>query len=806
MALGFLGKSDGTSLITHTGIVTKMCAYLADNIIRESFNKQHLKEACIIAAALHDIGKVDSQFQSYIQQVNAKLRGLTDDMEGVLVSKTNYVDFAQHNLISWMFIKGFLTITNRYVNAITHSVLYHHALTNKNKEKYQTVDSVFEVLSEEDIANLQEFTEYVINLLKTEYNIHSVSFNPDGYNESNSLYKREPYYIANERKEKSKEYNEYNFIVKSCLIYADRVSSNPLYKHELVRLYECGELTSEVFDKIKDNMSNITSDCNMLCPDGFDEVRFNKQVEIAHKSSTNPTSTIIKASAGFGKTITALLYITNIKKKSMWVCPTNSIAVSTYESIVDELKLFKLDLSVELLIANEIKQSHNTKEGNADIVVTNIDNFLRSTIKNDNAERCYDLLNYNVIFDEFHELDSTSAIFAGFVNIMRVRHKYTTVPTLLMSATPEKLHVLWDSVENKTDIIKVDALNNLHGKYRFHLHVSDLDVVPDKKDVLVIFNSISRAQEFYTNNEHFDTLYHSSFLDNDKEAIRTVIRKNHNKHIRRDEAYSPSNVVATRILGTGLDISFSELHESVASIDLTMQALGRVNRYGEISDTIDVHLYKRFTPKLDRSEQCAISINYKTELSDLWFNFLAEKLVSCDTYNLVELYAFYDEFYERENVREVYHTMIDEFLVASSLNYARLEPVKYYTKQTKKSDTIKLQEYSLRSSNESAFVVCLDENTGNVIESPLQMEVAHFMNIEELVDVSTRKEFYKDYLKDCPSYNYGFKGNGSVNMFTFSNMKKESVYSHKPFPLLNYIYDNELGLRKLDVFNINLIG
>lgn len=785
--MNILAKSNGTTLLDHTKLVTIVGNYFANKL----FTDKELIEKTTIACALHDLGKCYTKFQDYIVK-----KEMPDELEGVDFSskkKDKPSGIILHNTISWAWVANNIRFNYTRSTEILNAILFHHPITESNIG--MNSQQVMGELDDETIESLHYMFHCINEFLSNYMGISDLRME-----EREDEFKQPDYYTITTKKSIIGGPNESALAIKSCLIAADRFCSNADNMDVLLRFLHSGRLTFENLDKFFNTTWNLSNPIEMVAPDFFDANRFNKQKEYALEAvNADSNVTIIKAPAGFGKTITGLLWATKLNKKTLWVCPINTIATATYESIIDELATFGVNLKVELLLSNEIKNK-NFNDGVADITVTNIDNFLRPTINNEKAEKNYDLLNYSVLFDEFHELDSESAIFAGFVNIMRARMHYCpSSKTLLLSATPEKLNNLWDTNEkHKTHIIKADPLNNMDGKYR--IKYRDSLVLPtEMKDALYMFNSVSYAQNlFIDNRETFSHLIHSSFIDTDKEEIRLSIKDVHGKDMKNNlEERAKYNVIGTRIIGTGLDISFGELHENVSSPELTLQSIGRINRYAEIKyRVIDLYLYR-----LDEtSENTAIGINYKSKLSDMWYNFLKSNFEDGQVITLSELYVVYDKFYENvEFITEYNKMLLNEKLPKSKENYSKLLPRKYFGMPKDKSESITIQKNSLRSTNKDVkFVICRYKDTDEFI-TPMQLETCRFEEHDSAFGSEKgRTEYIERLQKESTLYNFDLKRmiGKKLNKLTTKQMMELAVNNNSPYILLGYEYVKNVGLMR----------
>ncbi len=121
--------------------------------------------------------------------------------------------------------------------------------------------------------------------------------------------------------------------------------------------------------------------------------------------------------------------------------------------------------------------------------------------------------------------------------------------------------------------------------------------VSEGKRVLVVANRVAQAQEIYralkgeVGGVH---LLHSRFTRRDRVAKEeTVIGA-----LRGEISEDVRVLVATQVVEVSLDISFDVIFTEIAPVDDLLQRFGRVNRYGEHPEGVDVHVATKFDEKL----------------------------------------------------------------------------------------------------------------------------------------------------------------------------------------------------------------
>jgi len=111
----------------------------------------------------------------------------------------------------------------------------------------------------------------------------------------------------------------------------------------------------------------------------------------------------------------------------------------------------------------------------------------------------------------------------------------------------------------------------------------------DGKNILVVLNTVKRAQEFYKNlldiiPEKDIELFHSRYIIQHKWEKEKKVIKNH-----------PRVLIATQVVEVSLDIDYDVLYTEAAYLDSIIQRMGRVNRKG-LKTFVDYNI-KIFEPE-----------------------------------------------------------------------------------------------------------------------------------------------------------------------------------------------------------------
>jgi hypothetical protein len=373
-----------------------------------------------------------------------------------------------------------------------------------------------------------------------------------------------------------------------------------------------------------------------VCPEGYDPERFRIQSEI-YKSCNH--TTVVKAPAGFGKTLIGLMWGLLHGQQFYWVCPRNDVAQGVFENIKEELRRLNININVELFLTSERQDSFGPNvphvHGTCDIVVTNIDMLMAPLQSHKHACRVFDINARNIIMDEFHELIGDEGMFSAFINYMRARKLIcSNTRTLLLSATPSVLNELWDSDTKQTRLLPDDEhhYKAQHDKPYYFKFATAMPTKP-LPGSLSMYCSISTVIVNYNPRVH-TAIIHSHYPTNYKKDILNGIFKTFGKGGDKN-----GTVISAPILQAAFDISFRSMYKAVESPEGDIQPLGRVNRWGEL-ESAEVVLVPLAAS--NPSERGAINTRYDLDLHRDWLKYLKNNIKSKAT--LDEVYSLYNAY------------------------------------------------------------------------------------------------------------------------------------------------------------------
>ena len=757
MLENLLAKDNGVTFVKHS----KATSDLGVELVRYSLEGQqetNIDYEDIVRTTLlvHDIGKLNKKFQKLLKSKKEK----TNEDE-----KNKYT----HNEISYAFVTTYLN--HKYYDYIRNATLFHHSIKYGRKINELIPNKILSTISDQDLAYMKE---YVIKYVNKDY-LHT----DENIIESNGLIKPNKFY--------SDKFNPNNFVedynvvlslVRMCVISADRIVSQ----------FEPNDLnyTNYITNSIKKE-----NPYTIIKPQTYNQERFDTQKNIAEQASQKKT-TVVKAVAGFGKTLTGLLWNSKSDKKLLWVCPRNVVAESVYHEIIEELNNCGINnVSVELYLTGERQKQLNAKdeEFSSDIIVTNIDNFLKPNFDDKLGKKNYFINSCDIVFDEFHEFVTGDALFSLFINFMRLRNCITNSRTMLLSATPSIISYLWSTLNNETLILpnNDEHYKATHNK-PYHFRIGDgFKPSEIKNNELYVHNTIKGAQEFKRlTKDKPSKLIHSRFNDKTRESLFTELLNIYGKH--SDINAEKPTLISTLLVQASLNISVKALYDSVLSPETLLQRIGRTNRFGTYSEAY-ITLCQNYSSGKE-GEAKIITHLYDIELSKLWYN----HMVKYDGRDLTldEIYIIYNDFNKEQynNIRRYIIKMCNE----SQDRLSTIHPIK---KNNNKNGVIvyTVDSNKLRSSKNSAYIIAKNKKDGvwgDVF--CIQQYEYDKLSFDEIYKKNQEIEYIitKELNNDTRfSYSNNIDSKHNRKGFDYTSLGRRS---DTPIPILNMEYCEILGL------------
>ncbi len=483
------------------------------------------------AVKYHDIGKINTKFQNKLYQ-KLKKELLEDKIEGEEIP---------HNFLSPHLInidKMEEKFGRKNTKILISSVYYHHIRERKE-------------ITEETLADLNKQKEtlgnfFDLDLSKTEDSIGR--------------------YILEEKDEEILKERRY-ILIKGILNKLDYVAS---LDKEGVNVEEtCRDNGQTVRDKIQE----ITK---TKYQNNYREV----QKYMMEKQEEN---LIVISYTGSGKTEAALLWIG--EQKAFYTLPLKVSINAMYQRIINKIQYQKA------LLLHSDAYSYYQEQADIDInsydrarrlssplIITTVDQLFKIVFRYQGYEEILATLSYSkVILDEIqmYSPQMLAYILLGLKMITEVGGKFAIVTATF----PPLLYNIMDKLEipyKKQEEEFTPHIANRHKIQVLEQNEFDLKKIQElgkNKKVLIIVNTVKRAQELYEKLEN-SYLLHSHYIKNDRNEIEAKILEFGDNEKNQEKGIW----ISTQIVEASLDIDFDILYTEMCSIDSLFQRMGRVYR------------------------------------------------------------------------------------------------------------------------------------------------------------------------------------------------------------------------------------
>jgi CRISPR-associated endonuclease/helicase Cas3 len=298
------------------------------------------------------------------------------------------------------------------------------------------------------------------------------------------------------------------------------------------------------------------------------------QLNTFNNGYTNRDGLVI-ASTGMGKTEFGLLW--SGYDKTFYTLPMRTSTNAMYNRLSklfgkDNVGLLHSD-ALPTLILNEESETDDSlylydlsKNLSQNITVSTADQLFTASLKYFGFEKIYSTLSYSkVIIDEIQSYSpkTLAVIVQGLKEIKEMGGKY-----LVMTATFPKL--LEDYLDFKFIERKIPNLR----KHKLQITNSDMPegisfiegLRTKHRKILVVCNTVNKAQEVYKSLDNPKMLLHSRF---------TRFDRNERENLLNDFV---GIVVSTQVVEVSLDIDFDVLITELAPYDVLIQRMGRILR------------------------------------------------------------------------------------------------------------------------------------------------------------------------------------------------------------------------------------
>jgi CRISPR-associated endonuclease/helicase Cas3 len=618
--------------------------YLGYKLIEKlEINNPKLAQAALIAGILHDIGKLDPQFQEWLKvKIGKEPVDTSDEMlpdlpdDGVHIdnsirghTKFTFETHPRHHEISWLLAQSILPtdlLNSTQRKQIFHGIYWHHTRPYRKDDKFFTQakgihklfvkslksDSMNKVMDElaavlSDVAEISKgYSDIDFETLLPQWNkgfqlTHEDLPNYKNYDE-----------LAEDIDEFTVDIkpNALNNLIRTAVISADRIVS-AMPAEDLADYIKEGTL-DQAIDNILIEDSNLCYEINQ-CITGFDERHPDSDRNQSQTQSANKLAElkaladfdeadnigVLQGPAGCGKTKIALEWASKTNaKKIIWVCPRVQVCLGLLTDLTQpnylpnsRIEIFTGEYKKILTNTTNMDDVPDTNESDyfsGDIILTTIDQVINNIISHHKVTtQMTDFMQAHVIFDEFHELIPMSAFNLLFAELIEAKKCLGhNANTLLVSATPHDYFVSEVLGIKDSYVVRADSFNE--AKYQLDFvsydetqHPNPLvnDVIETDKTTFIITNTAQDAQ--------------LGFLLHQNNENNVLL---HSKYTRTDKAEWFNQVFDSfkengnrryQVLRSGpivqasLNITCQHMYTDLTSPENWLQRLGRLDRFDE---------------------------------------------------------------------------------------------------------------------------------------------------------------------------------------------------------------------------------
>ena len=749
-------NSKKQSLAHHNAMV----GLVAQKLIQDTYkSKQAWSQAALLAGMLHDIGKADANFQTWILSSEAPDIETQDGShmpESKATKGFSFNDYPRHNEVSWALIASyfdetplkriFLQGNSHLWECVKHSVFWHHA--KPIREDMTAFRNRSEIMKPLEGGKVLRDT-VLSSLLADTFTLAGVTFKEEALladsverEESIPDFKKAFGEIDATNSTSVRgavTYEAMRSAVRSAVVSADRLVS-ALSAEELAQwleLYaENGSLPlprETAAAETADNAlvhAQIQAMLEAFERDYGASSRNAEQSAAAAALSTNQVA-VLQGPAGCGKTKIMLEYIAQQPEgmRTFIFVPRTAIGQELFRELVNE---YGVNASVELLTSDLRQIARNksvstttpAEELTAQIVITTIDQLCAIALSHRRIDLLTEIMRSTMIVDEFHELFDIPAIVLMFLETMSLRFCTEKGGTLLVSATPNPFFLDRISELDTRSSAPLTACVTTVPSFNLEPLFVEFDSYDPKAGPhpfdgirtpgdIAVSNTATRAQRsaFAALDAEASVLcFHSKFTPDDKKYVLAEVMNCFGKRSFHEERI----LFSGPIVQASLNITCRTLHTEATHAENWLQRLGRVNRFASFGQgTLKVYdcIEKGTAGKADKALLSRLSQHNRTQA---WISFCYERALNRKT-TLKELYEAYAEFHQTALAKTAYELDYLKLISTSAKVFKDkvFDPIQYPVSSSKKGK--KLSANSLRGNSYFVLPAFCEYSAGKLV-------------------------------------------------------------------------------------------